>query len=110
MLDAYPLHSELASVRSLPKEVVAWELKADDAAAGRVQEKWSLVRVLTTPRLRLPLLLVVAMQGGQQMAGINAVRVHTYQIAQKNPVTSSGFVYVFVRCSTIRLKFLKRPD
>lgn len=36
-------------------------------------EKQSLLSVLTDPKLLLPLVLVCAMQGGQQLSGINAV-------------------------------------
>lgn len=36
-------------------------------------EKYTLLSVLTDPKLLLPLVLVCAMQGGQQLSGINAV-------------------------------------
>lgn len=69
---------ELAKLRNLPKDVVAWEIRVDDASPGRTREKWSLTRVLSTPRVRLPLLLVLALQAGQQLAGINAVSTGIY--------------------------------
>ena len=55
--------------------MVAWEVKTDNAPKKTIGEEWTLMKVLSTPRLRLPLLLVLALQGGQQLAGINAVRL-----------------------------------
>lgn len=39
-----------------------------------VDENSGLLSVLRDPKLLLPLVLVCAMQGGQQLSGINAVR------------------------------------
>lgn len=45
------------------------------------KEAWSSWRVLTDSKLRLPLLLVCALQGGQQFSGINAVSVANFAAA-----------------------------
>lgn len=53
---------------------VGWELTNSSVMSRRAsQEKWNLIRVLTTHRLQLPLCLVIALQAGQQFSGINAV-------------------------------------
>lgn len=48
-----------------------FELIKDDTDA----QNQSLKSVLSNPKLMLPLLLCVVMQGGQQMSGINAVSI-----------------------------------
>lgn len=42
-----------------------------------IRSLWS---VLTDPSLLLPVILVCALQGGQQLSGINAVRLYLYVI------------------------------
>lgn len=50
------------------------ELKVMDTERGEAAQTRSLWSVLTDSRLLLPLVLVCALQGGQQLSGINAVR------------------------------------
>lgn len=65
--------TELSKLRNLSTEIVACELRESSLSRRSNQNKWSLIRVLTTPRLRMPLCLVVSLQAGQQFTGINAV-------------------------------------
>lgn len=74
ILEKHILLSELSRLRNLPISTVGWELTNSSAMARRTgQEKWNLIRVLRTPRLHLPLCLVIALQAGQQFSGISAV-------------------------------------
>lgn len=73
------LASELSRLRGVAPDQLADELddlraahKADkESAAGGVS--WSMGSVVRAPTLRLPLMLVCALQAGQQCSGINAV-------------------------------------
>jgi hypothetical protein len=73
------LASELSRLRGVAPDQLADELddlrvaqKADqESAASGVS--WSIGSVARAPTLRLPLLLVCALQAGQQCSGINAV-------------------------------------
>lgn len=51
------------------------ELETIEPSRERLDEKQNLLSILTNPKLLLPLVLVCAMQGGQQLSGINAVRI-----------------------------------
>lgn len=72
---------ELAKLRGLPMENVIGELEGQ-ATSSNV-ETWSVMRVLSTPSLRLPLALTCALQFGQQTSGINAVFYYSVSIFQK---------------------------
>lgn len=58
---------------SLAHEIYEMKIEQQDSEAEN-QDSWSIGRVLTDKTLLLPLLLVCALQAGQQMSGINAVR------------------------------------
>lgn len=62
-------------MRGVPVTQLTGELQAIKASSKREQEagKWSVRKLLMTPSLRWPLILVCALQGGQQLSGINAV-------------------------------------
>lgn len=51
------------------------EFDAMEPLHQRTEEKLGILSVLTDPKLLLPLVLVCSMQGGQQLSGINAVRL-----------------------------------
>lgn len=57
----------------LNDEIAILEGEADDDSEEG--KKWGIIQLLKSPDLRLPLLLVCAMQMGQQTSGINAVSV-----------------------------------
>lgn len=68
------------AIRELKKlcdnhEMALEELETLDPTNETSDEKQSLWSVLKDPQLLLPLVLVCAMQGGQQLSGINAVSV-----------------------------------
>jgi len=67
---------------SLQAEIDEMELEA----ASKV-EALGLVQVLRDPQYRLPLIIVCAFLGGQQLSGINAVRIESQ--APKFPASSS---------------------
>lgn len=73
------LASELSRLRGVAPEQLADELD-DLRAAHKVDQElatsgvsWSMGTVACAPSLRLPLMLVCALQAGQQWSGINAV-------------------------------------
>lgn len=55
------------------QEMVDEEFISMEPTTQTTEDKPSLIAVLTNPKLLLPLVLVCAMQGGQQLSGINAV-------------------------------------
>ena len=73
------LASELSRLRGLGPEQLVDELDDLRAAHKADQESatsgvsWSMGSVVRAPTLRLPLMLVCALQAGQQWSGINAV-------------------------------------
>lgn len=69
------MFSELLRIRGRTEEQVKEEVELLRCENKReVQEvDWSARKVLGSRELRLPLLLVCALQGGQQFSGINAV-------------------------------------
>lgn len=64
-------------VMLLNEEVAGLE---EEASLRSTSETWSIRRVLSDPTVRLPLLLVVALQAGQQLSGINAVFYYSNSI------------------------------
>jgi hypothetical protein len=75
------LASELSRLRGVVPEQLAEELEDLRAAHKAEQElaasgvSWNVSSVARAPTLRLPLMLVCALQAGQQCSGINAVSV-----------------------------------
>lgn len=75
------LASELSRLRGAAPEKLVDELEELRAAHKAEQElaasgvSWNMRSVACAPTLRLPLLLVCALQIGQQFSGINAVSV-----------------------------------
>lgn len=54
-------------------ELIDSEMDAMKVEANEEKSSPSMWKVLTDPVLRMPIILVIVMQGGQQFAGINAV-------------------------------------
>ena len=73
------LASELSRLRGVAPEELEEELEVMRAAHKAEQElaasgiTWNMSSVVRAPSLRLPLMLVCALQAGQQFSGINAV-------------------------------------
>lgn len=65
---------ELLLLRNDRADLVAEEMALMQTEATAQSEKRSLWSVLRDPGLLLPVVLVCALQGGQQLSGINAVR------------------------------------
>jgi len=67
--------AELSRIRALPREQVKDELQALNSANKLEAQAggWTAGKVLCSSELRLPLMLVCALQAGQQFSGINAV-------------------------------------
>ena len=55
------------------QDMVQEEMEMMEPSSESIDEKQDLRSVLFNPKLLLPLVLVCAMQGGQQLSGINAV-------------------------------------
>lgn len=66
---------ELSRLRNMSITMLQNEIDSlqHELAAKSTSETWSIKRVLREPTVRLPLILVCAMQFGQQLSGINAV-------------------------------------
>ncbi|KAF5278787.1 hypothetical protein FQR65_LT15515 [Abscondita terminalis] len=56
----------------IEREIMEMEA-AMQATSNVVNEKWSIIQVITNKSLFLPIILVCSMQAGQQFSGINAV-------------------------------------
>lgn len=96
----------LSKLRGLPIATVGWELTNSSVLSRRAsQEKWSLIRVLRTHRLQLPLCLVIALQAGQQFSGINAV-IFTISLKRNENTIKSG---VFSREMGMNIPIFMRP-
>ena len=69
-------------------------------------EKRGILSIIKDPALLLPIVLVCSLQGGQQLSGINAVKIlfllFIYNIFKKN------FFGFFNRSFTIQFQFLNR--
>lgn len=67
---------ELSKIRGLPLSSLSEEIY-DLQIAQRNEEQadsaWTILTVLKDKELLLPILLVISMQAGQQLSGINAV-------------------------------------
>lgn len=61
-------------------EKVNHEIVMMENSIGTDVQKRSLWSVISDPKLRLPLLIVCALQGGQQLSGINAVFYYSVSI------------------------------
>ncbi|XP_076250198.1 solute carrier family 2, facilitated glucose transporter member 5-like isoform X2 [Rhynchophorus ferrugineus] len=67
---------ELKRIRNVNEELLTGEielLKFEEQENIRQGEHWSISRVVRSPELFLPLLLVCTLQAGQQLSGVNAV-------------------------------------
>ncbi|XKL65783.1 hypothetical protein PGB90_009203 [Kerria lacca] len=85
---------ELSRLRNLPTSIVQWELTNSTVGPRRSnQDKWSLIRVLTTPRLRIPICLVIALQAGQQLSGINAIFYYSSNIFETAGLSKDSIPY-----------------
>lgn len=66
-------------------------------------EKRSLLSVLCDPKLLLPVVLVCALQGGQQLSGINAVFFYSVSIFMKSGLNSANAQWANLGAGCINL-------
>ncbi|XP_041977617.1 solute carrier family 2, facilitated glucose transporter member 1-like isoform X2 [Aricia agestis] len=64
---------------------------------------WGMCRALRSPRLRLPLMLVCALQAGQQTSGINAVFYYSQTIFENAGATARVAAYATVACGAVNV-------
>ncbi|XP_034242891.1 solute carrier family 2, facilitated glucose transporter member 1-like isoform X2 [Thrips palmi] len=103
---------ELARIRRQPEERLSEELRAmrmaskDDAQAEAKepqQGEWTAARVLRAPELVLPLLLVCALQAGQQLSGINAVFYYSNSVFRTAGLNDVQTQYATLGCGCVNL-------
>jgi len=103
------LASELSRLRGVAPDQLADELddlraaqKADqESAASGVS--WSIGSVARAPTLRLPLMLVCALQAGQQCSGINAVFYYSVTIFESAGLSKEGSQYASIGAGGVNL-------
>lgn len=81
---------ELSRLRGVSMSLLASELETlrEEAATASVVQRYSMLQVAREPALRLPLLLVVALQAGQQTSGINAVFYYSQMMFEQAGLTA----------------------
>lgn len=115
---------ELSRIRRQPEERLSEELRAlrmahksasdspaggaggpggrsEEAAALGHQGDWTMGRVLRSPELLLPVVLVVTLCGGQQFSGINAVFYYSSSVFQTAGLTTTQSQYATLGCGAI---------
>lgn len=95
--------SELARLRNLPEYMVSWEIHSVEREARycSADVKWTLIKVLKTRSLYLPLFLVIALQAGQQFSGINAIFYYSSHIFNKSGVDAAHIPYANIGTGSI---------
>ncbi|XP_021917078.1 solute carrier family 2, facilitated glucose transporter member 3-like isoform X4 [Zootermopsis nevadensis] len=100
---------ELSRLRGAAPEKLVDELEELRAAHKAEQElaasgvSWSMRSVACAPTLRLPLLLVCALQIGQQFSGINAVFYYSVTIFESAGLTKQGSQFASIGAGGINL-------
>ncbi|XP_059045213.1 solute carrier family 2, facilitated glucose transporter member 1-like [Achroia grisella] len=100
---------ELSRVRGVSASILNEEVESlrEEArlaltAAGD-GDRWSMLRLATDQRLRLPLLLACSMQAGQQTSGINAVFYYSQTIFQQAGLSKENAQYATIGCGAINV-------
>ncbi|XP_053625183.1 solute carrier family 2, facilitated glucose transporter member 1-like isoform X2 [Plodia interpunctella] len=97
---------ELSRLRGVSPSMLSDDmelLREESRAAASAGEKWSMARVLRDPTLRLPLVLVCAMQAGQQTSGINAVFYYSITIFKQAGLSDLQAQYATIGCGSINV-------
>ncbi|XP_024084459.1 solute carrier family 2, facilitated glucose transporter member 1-like isoform X2 [Cimex lectularius] len=89
---------ELTSLRQLPAEFVVGEL---EEKTDSEPETWSIVKLIANRPLRIKLLLVCALQGGQQFSGINAVFYYSVRIFEMAGLSQANAQYASLGAGSI---------
>lgn len=103
------LASELSRLHGVAPEQLEDELDDLRAAHKADQElaasgvSWSMGTVACAPTLRLPLMLVCALQAGQQFSGINAVFYYSVTIFESAGLSKEGSQYATIGAGGVNL-------
>ncbi|CAG2062948.1 unnamed protein product, partial [Timema podura] len=97
---------ELSRLRGVPADKLHDEL--DDLCQvnktdSEAKESWTIVSIARAPNLRLPLLLVCALQAGQQFSGINAVFYYSVSIFENAGLSHDGSQYASIGAGGVNL-------
>lgn len=84
----------------MQKEIRALQ---EEATSNATMDTWNLGRVLRDPSVRLPLLLVSALQLGQQLSGINAVFYYSTKIFEAAKLTPTASQYATLGTGVINI-------
>lgn len=84
-------------------DILRDEARANQIAALSGDTAWSMSRVLSEQKLRLPLLLTCAMQAGQQTSGINAVFYYSQSIFIQGGLSIQHSQYATIGCGFINV-------
>ncbi|XP_037295618.1 solute carrier family 2, facilitated glucose transporter member 1 isoform X3 [Manduca sexta] len=98
---------ELSRLRGVSASVLTEDIdmlrEEVQAAEALSDQQWSMWRVVTDPRLRLPLLLACSMQAGQQTSGINAVFYYSTTIFKQAGLSEANAQYATIGCGFINV-------
>ncbi|KAJ4430980.1 hypothetical protein ANN_19573 [Periplaneta americana] len=100
---------ELSRLRGVALEQLEEELEGLRAAHKAEQElaangvSWNMGTVARAPSLRLPLMLVCALQAGQQCSGINAVFYYSVTIFESAGLSNQGSQYASIGAGGVNL-------
>ncbi|KAJ9583498.1 hypothetical protein L9F63_022161, partial [Diploptera punctata] len=100
---------ELSRLRGVAPEELEEELEVLRAAHKAEQElvasgiTWNMKNIVCAPTLRLPLLLVCALQAGQQFSGINAVFYYSVTIFESAGLSKQGSQYASIGAGSVNL-------
>ncbi|CAH0386483.1 unnamed protein product [Bemisia tabaci] len=97
----------LSRLRGLPADLLQSELDSKDTAENNFNNEeiqtWSVAQVLRTRSLLLPLALVIALQAGQQFAGINAVFFYSSDIFKSAGLDETSREYAVIGTGCVNL-------
>nr|CAD7427871.1 unnamed protein product [Timema monikensis] len=98
--------SELSRLRGVSVDKLHDEL--DDLCQvnktdSEAKESWTIASIARAPNLRLPLLLVCALQAGQQFSGINAVFYYSVSIFESAGLSHDGSQYASIGAGGVNL-------
>ncbi|PSN38762.1 hypothetical protein C0J52_08879 [Blattella germanica] len=101
--------SELSRIRGVAPEELEEELEDLRAAHKAEQDlavsgvNWTMGNVVRAPSLRLPLMLVCALQAGQQCSGINAVFYYSVSIFDNAGLSKQASQYASIGAGCVNL-------
>lgn len=99
----HELIAELKKLRCNDMEYINYEIAEMEREMHDKQEIRSIWSVLRDPTLLLPVVLVCALQGGQQLSGVNAVFFYSVRIFQKAGVEKEQAEYANLGAGCINL-------